>query len=78
MLDDADTLEVRKYAHAIQKALEGCDAFVAINAMISATVDFILVPRNVGPLTVLNDVTETLRKNVLLQLTTPETDGQLH
>jgi hypothetical protein len=50
MLDDADTREVRKYTHAIQKALEGCDAFVAINAMINAMVDFILVPRNVGPL----------------------------
>jgi hypothetical protein len=78
MLTDDDTLEARECALAIHKALEGYDAFITVNALILVLTDFILTRRRVGPMTVLEDVTETLRKNVVAQISMPETEGTVH
>jgi hypothetical protein len=78
MLTDADTLKVRGCALAIHEALDGYDEFITLNALIAIMTDFILTRRQVGAMTVLEDVTGTLRKNVVLQIATPETEGRLH
>jgi hypothetical protein len=78
MLTDADSLKVRECALAIHEALDGYDEFITLNALIAVFTEFILTRRQVPVMVVLEDVEKKLRKNVILQISAPETEGTVH
>jgi hypothetical protein len=78
MLTDDEMREVRECTLAILKAFDGYDAFIVHNALIWAATEFILAQDLVGAMKMLEEVTQTLRKHVIFQISAPETEGTAH